>query len=232
MFIGHVVRDASLRHVTAMNSNLLPFCLPGPSSKSNNDQIPTNGQSENIQYVPPYHYEMDAAQSSRSVAQQLQPPYPVAWPESQSYPSPYMAAMAVDATRPPPAAYVYPSTSGLTLPPAEQIPPSCLDWTINPVKAPPRQFKTTAEPLFTPGYSSTISENWMEGGDKELQYSIKNFTFSTKRTADNTNEAGQVCREYDSLLVSIPQVVAFLFDGGNNLSLKILGPFSIKFHPL
>lgn len=202
-----------------MNSNLPPFCQPGPSTS--NDQshniLPTNSD-ENIHYAP-YHYKMDATQPSASVPQL---PYPVSlpvWPESQSYPS--FMTMAVNTTQP--SAYIYPSTSSLRLPPTDQIPPSCLDWTINPMKAPPRQFKTTPEPLFTLGYSSTISENWMEG-DKGLQYSIKNFTFSTKRTSimnEACSSSSQVGNEYDSLLVSIPQVLYLVLYGN-----------IIIFHPL
>jgi len=85
-----------------------------------------------------------------------------------------------------------------------RVPPDCLDWTLNPTNAPPRQFKTTSQPLFTLGYNTTISEDWMRQ-DEGLQYSIKNFTFSTKRTTTPANGDGPV-DEYDSLLVSIPQV--------------------------
>lgn len=186
-----------------MNSDLPQYCQPGPSTSSDQNRLPINSD-ENIRYDA-YHYQMDTAQPSTSAPQQL--PYTVplpAWPpDTQSYPA-YMS-MAVNAVQP--SQYIYPSTSSLRLPTTEQIPPNCLDWTIDPVEAPPRQFKTTSEPLFTLGYSSTISENWMEG-DEGLQYSIKNFIFSTKRT-NNVNEANgssQVCTEYDSLLVSIPQV--------------------------
>lgn len=192
-----------------MNSDLPQYCQPGPSTSNDQNRLPINSD-ENIRYSA-YHYEMDTAQPSTSAAQQL--PYPVplpAWPpDTQSYPA-YMS-MAVNAAQP--SQYMYPSTSSLRLPATEQTPPNCLDWTINPVEGPPRQFKTTSEPLFTLGYSSTISENWIEG-DKGLQYSIKNFIFSTKRTS-TTNEANgssHVCNEYDSLLVSIPQVqYNFLF---------------------
>lgn len=184
-----------------MNSDLPPYCQPGPSRLIDPSHLVT-GQDDGIRY-PPYRYGMDAAQPSTSA---VQLPYPVplpSWPNSQGFP-PFMT-MAVNAAQPP--AYLYPPAASLRLPPTEQIPPNCLDWTINPVKAPLRQFKTTSQPLFTLGYSSTISENWMEG-DKGLQYSIKNFTFSTKRTL-GPNESGcssQVGDEYDSLLVSIPQV--------------------------
>lgn len=187
-----------------MNSDLPPYCQPGPSTSKDN-HCPSTSTDDQIQFpVPPYHYKVDAAGLSTST---VQLPYPVpmsAWPDSQNFSS-YMT-MAVNAAQP--SSYIYPQTSSLRLPPTEQIPPNCLDWTINPIKPLPRQFKTTSEPLFTPGYSSTISENWMEG-DKGLQYSIKNFTFSTKRT-NSLNEAStstsQVHEEYDSLLVSIPQV--------------------------
>lgn len=185
-----------------MNPDIPQYCQPGPSTSNDVSHQPTSSGSS-IQF-PPYHYEMDVAHASASSAPL--PPYPVplpAWPDSQSFP-PYMPLPPVNVA--PPSPYMYPSTSGLRLPPAEQTPPNCLDWTINPVAAPLPQFKTTAEPLFALGYGSTISENWMEG-DQGLQYSIKNFTFSTKRTS-NVNgscSAGQV-DEYDSLLVSIPQV--------------------------
>jgi len=145
---------------------------------------------------------MDAAGPSTSAAQL---PYPVhlpAWPGSPSFPS-YMT-MAVNAPQPSPYLYPPPTTS-LRLPATEQIPPNCLDWTINLTKPPLRQFKTTSEPLFALGFRTTISENWMKG-DKGLQYSIKNFTFSTKRTTNEPCGSGQMNNEYDSLLISIPQV--------------------------
>lgn len=186
-----------------MNSDLPPYCQPGPSTAKDETHPSTSSSDCQIQFSP-YHYKIDTAGSSSSTTQL---PYPMplsAWPDSQSFPT-YMT-MAVNATQP--SSYIYPPTSSLRLPPTEQIPPNCLDWTINPIKPLPRQFKTTSEPLFTLGYSSTISENWMEG-DKGLQYSIKNFIFSTKRT-NSLNEANtstsQVHEEYDSLLVSIPQV--------------------------
>lgn len=192
-----------------MNSDLPQYCQPGPSTSNTQHCLPPVNSDENVRYSA-YHYEMDTAQPSTSGTQQL--PYSVplpAWPpDAQSYPA-YMS-MAVNAA--PPPQYMYPSTSSLRLPATEQTPPTCLDWTINPKEAPPRQFKTTSEPLFTLGYSSTISENWIEG-DKGLQYSIKNFIFSTKRTS-NANEAhgaSHVCDEYDSLLVSIPQVQYRIF---------------------
>lgn len=184
-----------------MNSDLTPYCLPGPStSKGENQQPPTNVDRQI--HFPPYHYEIDAPEPSTSAGPPLTYPLPLSiWSDSPSFPA-YMS-MAVNATQP--SSYIYP-TSSLRLPPNEQIPPDCLDWTINPIKAPPPQFKTTSEPLFALGYGSTISENWMEG-DKGLQYSIKNFTFSTKRTT-KLNEACGISQvdQYDSLLVSIPQV--------------------------
>lgn len=191
-----------------MNSDLPQYCQPGPSTSNDEHRPSTSTATDQIQFpVPSYHYKMDEAGSSTSAAQL--PPYPVpmsTWPDSQSFP-PYLP-MAVNAAQPS-SSYIYPPTSSLRLPPTEQqIPPNCLDWTINPVKPLPRQFKTTSEPLFTLGYGSTISENWMEG-DKGLQYSIKNFTFSTKRTRglnEASTSAVQVHEEYDSLLVSIPQV--------------------------
>ena len=155
-----------------MNSDLPPFCQPGPSTSKDENHSRTN-TDEKLQF-PPYHYQMDAASTS---AAQLTYPVPLPpWPNSQSFPS-YMT-IAVNPT--PPTSYIYPSTSSLRLPPAEQVPPNCLDWTINPIKPPPLQFKTTSEPMFTLGYNSTISENWMEE-DKGLQYSIKNritYTFN------------------------------------------------------
>lgn len=180
-----------------MNSNL-PFCQPGPSTSrdENHQQLNTD---DKIQF-PSYHYT--AAEQSTS-ATQLPYSMPLSiWPENQCFPT-YMP-IAVNVTQP--SSYIYPQTTNLRLPPTNQIPPTCLDWTINPINAPHRQFKITSEPLFTLGFSSTISESWMEG-DKGLQYSIKNFTFSTKRTCNliETNSSSQV-DEYDSLLVSIPQV--------------------------
>lgn len=183
-----------------MNSDLPPYCQPGPSTSKDEDQSSTN-EGEKIQFSP-YHYEIDP-DASTSATQITYPMSLSAWPGSQNFPS-YMA-MAVNAAQP--SSYIYPPTSSLRLPPTNQIPPNCLDWTINPMKAPPRQFKTTSEPMFTLGYSSTISENWLEG-DKGLQYSIKNFTFSTKRTSSLNEATGGTSRvnEYDSLLVSVPQV--------------------------
>lgn len=185
-----------------MNSDLTPYCQPGPSTSRDDDrQLEPGNSDRKIQY-PPYQY-INTTEPSTSA--QLTYPVPLfAWPDGQSYPS-YMA-MAVNPAQP--SSYIYPSTSSLRLPPTEQIPPDCLDWTINPIKSPHRQFKITSEPLFTLGYNSTISENWMEG-DKGLQYSIKNFTFSTKRI-NHLNEASSSSNqvvEYDSLLVSIPQVL-------------------------
>lgn len=198
-----------------MSSDLPPFGQPGPSSSKD------ESSNERTQ-CPQYHYEMDAAESSVSTSQ-LYPVSLPAWPESPDYPS--FMAMAVNPT--PSSSYIYPPTSSLRLPPTEQIPPNCLDWTINPIKAPSQQFKTTPEPLFTLGYNSTVSENWMEG-DKGLQYSIKNFTFSTKRTS-NLNEASQV-HEYDSLLVSIPQVYQiFNFFFIRNFKLVIINILSNLF---
>ncbi|XP_025197790.1 methyltransferase-like protein 23 [Melanaphis sacchari] len=181
-----------------MNSDLPPFCQPGPSTSKDENHLQTNAD-EKLQF-PPYHFQLDSAQPSTSSAQ-LTYPMPLSpWPNSQSFPS-YMP-LAVNPTQ-----SFYPSTSSLRLPPAEQVPPNCLDWTINPIKPPPQQFKTTSDPLFALGYNSTISENWMEG-DKGLQYSIKNFTFCTKRINNSkaTTSSNQV-NEYDSLLVSIPQAL-------------------------
>lgn len=193
-----------------MNPDLTPYCRPGPSTSRDDGRQPGPADSGRKIQCPPYHYDVEAAGPSTSGAAQL-PPYAVplpAWPDGQGYPS-YMA-MAVNAAQP--SSYIYPPTSSLRLPPAEQAPPDCLDWTINPVKPLHRQFKTTAEPLFTLGYSSTISENWMEG-DKGLQYSIKNFTFSTRRTngSNEPNSSSTPVVEYDSLLVSIPQVSSWSF---------------------
>lgn len=183
-----------------MNSDLTPYCQPGPStSKGENQQPPPNEQI----HFPPYHYDIDPAEPSTSAGPPLTYPLPLSvWSDSPSFPA-YMS-MAVNAAQPLP--YIYPQTSSLRLPTTEQIPPNCLDWTINPFKAPLPQFKTTSEPLFTLGYGSSVSENWM-AGDKGLQYSIKNFTFSTKRTS-HLNEACSTSQvnQYDSLLISIPQV--------------------------
>lgn len=188
-----------------MNSDFPPFCQPGPStSKDENRSLTIT--NENTRF-PSYHYEMDTAGPSTSSAQ-ISYPLPLStWPDSQSFPA-YMS-MGVNTAQP--TSYVYPPTSSLRLPPTDQIPPNCLDWTINPTKAPPRQFKTTSEPLFALGYNTSISENWMEG-DKGLQYSIKNFTFSTKRIngLNEANSSNQV-NEYDSLLISIPQVTLIYF---------------------
>lgn len=183
--------------------DLSRFCqLPGPSTSSGRgENCPLTDRVE-IPF-PSYLYGMNAvagpSNSSVTDAQSFVYPSVSTWPDSQSYSS-YMA-MAVSASHPPSSYISYPPA------PAKQIPPDCLDWTINPVKAPLPQFKTTSEPLFALGYNSTISENWMEG-DKGLQYSIKNFTFSTKRMTNNScaNSAGSQIDEYDSLLVSIPQV--------------------------
>lgn len=186
-----------------MNSDLPPYARPGPSSSKNESRPSTNSEEE-IQFSP-YNYEINPEPSTSSA--HLTYPVPMSpWSDGQSFP-PFMA-MAVNSAQH--SSYMYPSTSGLRLPPADQIPPNCLDWTINPVKPPPRQFKTSSDPIFALGYSSSISENWMEG-DKGLQYSIKNFIFSTKRTT-NVNESSTSCQvhEYDSLLVSIPQVCRFL----------------------
>lgn len=184
-----------------MNSDL-PFCQPGPSTSrvENHQQSNTN---DGIQF-PNYHY---AATGPSTSSVQLSYSLPISsWTESQNFPT-YMP-IAVNTTQPSP--YIYPQATSLILPPTNQIPPTCLDWTINPTNAPHRQYKTTSEPLFTLGYSSTISESWMEEG-KGLQYSIKNFTFSTKRTR-NSNQANNPCQviEYDSLIVSIPQVLYLL----------------------
>jgi len=183
-----------------MNSDLPHFCQPGPST-SKDENHPRTNTDEKLQF-PPYHYQMDEAQPSTSTAQ-LTYPVPLSpWPNSQSFPS----YMTIPGNPTQPSPYIYSPTSSLRLPPAEQAPPTCLDWTINPIKPPPRQFKTTSEPLFALGYNSTISENWMEG-DKGLQYSIKNFTFCTKRINNlNTATGSSQVNEYDSLLVSIPQV--------------------------
>lgn len=189
-----------------MNSDLTPYCQPGPStSRDDGRQLDPGNSDRRIQY-PPYQYNINEAEPSTSAQLTYSVPLP-AWPNGQSYPS--FMAMAVNAAQP--SSYIYPPTSSLRLPPTEQIPPDCLDWTINPVKPSCRQFKTTSEPLFTLGYNSTISENWMEG-DKGLQYSIKNFTFSTKRInnlSDASNSSNQVV-EYDSLLISIPQVLFYI----------------------
>lgn len=184
-----------------MNTNLTPYCQPGPSTSKDDDQKPPSNVDEEIHF-PPYQYEMVAAEPSTSSGPPLTYPLPLSvWSNSPSFP-PYMS-MSVNSEQP---SYIYPPTSSLRLPPTEQIPPNCLDWTINLTKAPLPQFKTTSEQLFTLGFSSTVSENWMEG-DKGLQYSIKNFMFSTKRIR-NSNEACSVSQsyQYDSLLVSIPQV--------------------------
>lgn len=199
-----------------MNSDLTPYCRPGPSTSSDDGRQPRDSGRKTP--YPPYHHYDDVgaagpssapASAAAAAARLAYPVVPVplpAWPpDGQPYP-PYMA-MAVNAAAPPPTAYVYPPGPGLRLPPAEQAPPDCLDWTIDPVGPPRRQFKTTSEPLFSLGYNSTISENWLEG-DKGLQYSIKNFTFSTKRTSrpNETGGGSGDAVEYDSLLVSIPQV--------------------------
>lgn len=181
-----------------MNSDL-PFCQAGPSTSRGENHQQSNTNDE-IQF-PSYHY---TAAGPSTTAVQLSYSMPLSiWTESQSFPT-YMP-LAVNATQP--SSYIYPQATSLRLPPTNQVPPTCLDWTINPTNAPHRQFKTTSEPLFTLGYSSTISESWM-AEDKGLQYSIKNFTFSTKRTS-NFNEANNSSQddEYDSLLVSIPQVL-------------------------
>jgi len=191
-------------------SSDLPFCQPGPST-SRDENHPQTNIDEKFQF-PPYHYQMDAAQSSTSGVQLTYPvPLPT-WPNSQSFPS--FMTMPVNPTQS--SSYIYPPSSSLRLPTAEQVPPNCLDWTINPIKPPPQQFKTTLEPLFALGYNSTISESWMEG-DKGLQYSIKNFTFCTKRiTSIDTSNSNKV-NEYDSLLVSIPQVFLFGRDFVNKI---------------
>lgn len=197
-----------------MNSDLPQFFQPGPSTSKDESHSLTI-TNENIQF-PSYHYEMNAAGPSTSTSQITYPLPLSTWPDSQNFPA--YISMAVNATQP--TSYIYPPTSSLRLPSTEQIPPNCLDWTINPTKAPPRQFKTTSEPLFALGYNSTISENWMEG-DKGLQYSIKNFTFSTKRI-NNLNEAcsSNQINEYDSLLISIPQVtILYIFHLVKNLYL-------------
>jgi len=188
--------------------DLSQFCQPGPSTSSGVDENRPSTSHMTIPF-PPYLYGMDpvAGPSGSSTTPDMRPlAYPpmAVWPDSQSYPS--YVSMPVNVVQPSPYISYPPPASSLRLPSTDQIPPSCLDWTINPTKAPPRQFKTTSEPLFTLGYNSTISENWMEG-DKGLQYSIKNFTFSTKRTMNNNdpNGTGQVDK-YDSLLISIPQV--------------------------
>jgi len=186
-----------------MNSDLPPFCQPGPST-SKDENHPRTNTDEKLQF-PPYHFQLDPGQPSTSTAQ-LSYPVPLSpWPNSQSFPSiPSYMPLAVNPTQP-----FYPSTSSLRLPHAEQVPPNCLDWTINPIKPPPQQFKTTSEPLFALGYNSTISENWMEG-DKGLQYSIKNFTFCTKRiNSSKATTSSNPVNEYDSLLVSIPQVFKY-----------------------
>ncbi|XP_050432382.1 uncharacterized protein LOC126840573 [Adelges cooleyi] len=167
-----------------------------PTSNDNNERL--SDANEDIQFSP-YRYEMQPV-SSQSLAPLTYPTPISAWPNAQNFP-PYLEANSSQ-----PSSYMYhPPSSSMRLHPTQQVSPNCLDWKINPIVAPTRQFKTTPKPLFPLGYSSTISENWMEG-NKGLQYSIKNFTFCTKRTSSNTKDV-EKANEYDSLFVSIPQAL-------------------------
>ncbi|XP_050545498.1 methyltransferase-like protein 23 [Daktulosphaira vitifoliae] len=175
-----------------MDSDPSKFTNPFPLNPQSLIELQTN-TSEGIHFSS-FIYDVQPV-STQAVVSLAYPGPLLSWPNFQNHP-PYVMSNSTQ-----PSSYIYPSTSNLRSPHSNQVPPNCLDWTIDPIKAPPRQFKTTSEPLLALGYSSTISENWI-AGDKGLQYSIKNFTFSTKKKDEN-----EILNKYDSLIVSIPQAL-------------------------